>query len=133
MIRIYEADSSIDAHLLRGLLEQRGIPVHIVGEHLLGAMGDLPAHGLIGVLVPEEHAQEARAVVHLYETGETGEDAAPDAPPIATGHLDPAARPEGSDPAPAPWWMRQDDVDWLGAGSALLLLTASHMARALPI
>jgi hypothetical protein len=119
MIRVYEASSAIDAHLLRGLLEQRGIPVHIVGEHLLGAMGDLPAHGLVGVLVPEAHAAEARAVAHLFETGS------------ARAVIDPAESPD-SEPAPA-WWQREDDVDWLAALLGLGLLASAHLLRAAPL
>jgi hypothetical protein len=130
MIRVYEASSAIDAHLLRGLLEQRGIPVHIVGEHLLGAMGDLPAHGLVGVLVPEAHAAEARAVAHLFETGE---DLDPEAfaGESARAVIDPAESPD-SEPAPA-WWQREDDVDWLAALLGLGLLASAHLLRAAPL
>jgi len=124
MIRIYEATSAIEAHLLRGLLEQRGIPVHIVGEHLLGAVGDLPAHGLVGVLVPEAWVAEARAVVHEYDTGEACEaDLAPDAPVCV---FDPA-EPDARDRAP----LDERAIGLLLAGAGLGFLTLVHLARGL--
>jgi len=67
MIVVYEADNLIEAHMLRGLLEQRGLRVNISGEYLLGAMGDLPARGLVRVLVPGEDWDRARQVVHEFE------------------------------------------------------------------
>ncbi len=53
MRAVYEAENLIDAHLARGVLEQAGIPAWVRGEHLVGAMGELPALGLIAVCVPE--------------------------------------------------------------------------------
>ena len=49
---IYEAENLIDAHLVRGLLEQAGIPVFVRGEYLTGAIGELPPQGLVAVMVP---------------------------------------------------------------------------------
>lgn len=67
MVLLYSAHSSIDAHLLKGLLEQRGIEVRIIGEFLQGAMGELPATGLIQVLVPEEDLAEALEVLDEFD------------------------------------------------------------------
>ncbi len=74
LIAIYEAETSVDAHLLRGLLEQRGVPAHVVGEYLQGGVGELPAFGLVRVLVAEEHAGEAREVVEAFEAGKSGSE-----------------------------------------------------------
>ncbi|MEE4360182.1 MAG: DUF2007 domain-containing protein [Pseudomonadales bacterium] len=63
----YAAESSIDAHLVKGLLEQRGVPVHMVGHHLEGGVGELPAGGLVHLLVPDDWMDIARAVVADYE------------------------------------------------------------------
>ena len=73
MIVVYEAENAIEAHMLRGLLEQAGVAVHISGEYLLGAMGDLPARGLVRLLVPEDDFTEARAVIARYEDAMAGE------------------------------------------------------------
>lgn len=67
MIVVYEAENAIEAHLLRDLLEQAGVTTHISGEYLLGAMGDLPARGLVRLLVAEDDFTEARAVIARYE------------------------------------------------------------------
>ena len=71
MIPLYAANSSIDAHLLKGLLEQRGIEVQIIGEFLQGAMGELPASGLIKVLVPEEQFDDALDALREFEANMT--------------------------------------------------------------
>jgi hypothetical protein len=60
---VYEAANLIDAHLVRHALEHAGIPVFIRGEALQGAIGELPACGLVAVCVPESHWAQARLVV----------------------------------------------------------------------
>ena len=47
----YEASNAIEAHILQGYLEQEGIAVQVVGAYLQGAIGELPAHGLVRLLV----------------------------------------------------------------------------------
>lgn len=72
MIPLYAADSAIDAHLLKGLLEQQGIDVRIIGEFLQGAVGELPATGLVQVLVPEEDYDDALATLEAFEANRAG-------------------------------------------------------------
>ncbi|MBS7456131.1 DUF2007 domain-containing protein [Coralloluteibacterium stylophorae] len=60
---VYEAAHLIDAHLVRGALEQAGIPAFVRGEHLTGAMGELPVAGLVAVCVPESALERARGIV----------------------------------------------------------------------
>lgn len=67
MIVIYQAQNSIDAHLLRGLLAQRGVQAGIAGEFLQGAAGELPAGGVISVMVAGEDSELARTVVREFE------------------------------------------------------------------
>lgn len=67
MVPLYAADSTIDAYLLKGLLEQQGIEVRIIGEFLQGAVGELPASGLVQVLVPEEDYAAALATLQAFE------------------------------------------------------------------
>jgi hypothetical protein len=50
---VYQAENVIDAHLVKGALEAAGIPAHVAGEFLTGAIGELPALGLVNVMVPE--------------------------------------------------------------------------------
>lgn len=63
---VYEADTSIDAHLVKNLLDQAGIAAHIRGEHLGGAIGGLPAIGLIAVAVADEDQARARRIIEEW-------------------------------------------------------------------
>lgn len=65
MRRIYRAENTIDANLVKGVLAQEGITAHISGEYLAGALGELPALGLVEVMVAEE--DEAAALELLRE------------------------------------------------------------------
>lgn len=69
MVRLYSAEDTIEAHLLRHMLEQQGMQAFITGEHLEGAVGELPAAGLIDVWVLEEHLEDAQDVLDdFFET-----------------------------------------------------------------
>lgn len=63
MRKVYEADSYIDAQIARGWLEAAGIPSLVAGEHLGGAMGELPVFGLHSLWVGDDNAQEALDVL----------------------------------------------------------------------
>jgi hypothetical protein len=79
---VYEAENLIDAHLVRGLLQGEGIEVFIRGEHLIGAMGELPVAGLIAVCVPEQQLPRARALLDEWaEQADPAEE--PDPAPLA--------------------------------------------------
>ena len=60
---VYQAENSIDAHLVRGVLEQHGIPAYVFGDYLSGAAGELPVCGLVEVHVANEHHAEAESLV----------------------------------------------------------------------
>lgn len=60
---VYEAENLIDAHLVRGALEEAGIPAWVRGEFLTGAMGELPVGGLVAVCVPASRWPEASALL----------------------------------------------------------------------
>lgn len=63
MKQVYEAANITDAHMIRDLLVQAGIPAHLHGEYLQGALGELPVGGMIFVQVPEAHAGRARQII----------------------------------------------------------------------
>jgi len=63
MLKIYDADSYIDALIARGWLLDAGIDSHFAGEHLGGAVGELPAFGLYSLWVNEAVESKARAVL----------------------------------------------------------------------
>lgn len=64
---VYEAENIIDAHLVKGLLEQEGIPAFVQGEYLTGGMGDLPVAGLVRVAVPDSRGPEAEAALREFK------------------------------------------------------------------
>jgi hypothetical protein len=66
---VYQAANLIDAHLVRIALEQARIPAFVLGESLVGGIGELPACGLIAVCVPPSCAAVARAVVGGHAAG----------------------------------------------------------------
>ena len=63
---VYEAENVIDAHLVKGLLENEEIPAFVRGEYLVGAIGELPVTGLVAVLVPESMFDAADAVLREF-------------------------------------------------------------------
>jgi hypothetical protein len=70
LVTIYSAADAVQAHLVKGVLEAEGIPVHIGGEALLGAIGELPATVLqVTVQVPPPFAAEARELALRCESG----------------------------------------------------------------
>ena len=66
MQRIYEPQDLLEAELLLGMLASEGVEAHLAGRHLLGAMGELPALGLLGLLVEDEEAERARRLIAAY-------------------------------------------------------------------
>ena len=68
MNNVYTAQNSIDAHIVRGLLEQHGVTARVNGEYLQGGIGELPLIGLITVSVEEEDYEEALKLIREYES-----------------------------------------------------------------
>jgi hypothetical protein len=64
---VYEPDNIIDAHLVKGVLEQAGLPVYLRGEFLTGGIGELPVSGMLALCVPEVCEAEARGVLAELE------------------------------------------------------------------
>jgi len=69
---IYEAADGIDAQRVVDLLASEGIAAHVTGAYLSGAIGEVPAGGLVRVWVGDADVAAARALL--------AEDAA--APPV---------------------------------------------------
>ena len=63
MRTVYHAEGLVDAHLVKDVLENAGIPAFINGEYLIGGMGQLPARDFMTVSVPEIFADDAGPVV----------------------------------------------------------------------
>jgi len=67
MRTLYEAASALEAHMLQDVLRQEGISARIDGEYLTGALGELPAAGLVRLVVDEDDYAAARAVIERWE------------------------------------------------------------------
>lgn len=62
MRSVYQAESLIDAQLVKDALEAEGIPAFVIGAGLTGAMGELPVSGLVDVRVPDSAWPAARSI-----------------------------------------------------------------------
>ncbi|PTQ71635.1 putative signal transducing protein [Pseudomonas sp. GV071] len=70
MQRIYEPQDLMEAELLTCMLASEGVEVHVTGGHLLGAAGELPALGLLGLMVPNQQAEHARGLIAAYNAAQ---------------------------------------------------------------
>lgn len=66
MKRVYEPQDLMEGELLKRVLASEGIECHLVGGHLVGAVGELPACGLLGMLVGDDDAERARQLIAAY-------------------------------------------------------------------
>jgi hypothetical protein len=64
---VFHANNSLDAHIVRGMLEMHGINTNISGELLQGGIGTLPAFGLVKVQVAEADYVVAREIIKQWE------------------------------------------------------------------
>lgn len=76
MRTVYQALNPIDAHLVKHALDDAGIPAFVLGEHLMGGMGELPATGFIEVRVPDECFADADALLKMLPLLSAGEGVA---------------------------------------------------------
>lgn len=64
---VYDAHHSLDAHVVKNLLENEGIAAFIQGEHLQGGVGELAAIGFVKVGVNDDDALRAREIIAAWE------------------------------------------------------------------
>ena len=70
MQRIYEPENLLEGQMLVDMLSSEGIEAHLLGQHLVGAMGELPACGLLGMVVADEDAERARRLIAEYNAAQ---------------------------------------------------------------
>lgn len=63
MKSVFNATNSIEAHLIKGMLQSEGIESQILGEFLSGGIGELPPAGLIRVAVHQEDELKAKQII----------------------------------------------------------------------
>lgn len=119
MKTVYEAASAIEAHMLVDLLKQEGIEAQVRGEALQGAMGEVPATGLVRLEVDEADHAAARGVIQQWEQTPVEPTPAPARPPrsrlalgLAIGLVVGVAATYAAYRAP----VRQDGIDYNGDG-----------------
>jgi hypothetical protein len=86
MKMVYEAAHGVEAHMIADLLRQEGIPGMVQGEYLQGAVGGLPATGLVRVVVDEADYDRARRVIDHWSAAQAGEETHAPSPPLALAH-----------------------------------------------
>lgn len=70
MKTVYQAAHALEAHMLADLIRQQGLRARVDGEYLQGGVGELPAAGLVRVLVEEEDYAAARAIVEAWDAAQ---------------------------------------------------------------
>lgn len=80
---LYEAGNVLEAQMILNMLEVEGLRGQIDGAYLQGGMGELPAAGLIRVMVEEEDYPRAKELVRAWDAAQPAAPAP--APPVAKG------------------------------------------------
>ena len=63
----YEAAHSVEGHMVANMLEQHGLDARVDGEHLSSGVGELPATGLVRVMVNDGDEARAREIIRDWE------------------------------------------------------------------
>ena len=64
---VYHASNSIEAYLIKNLLEQQEIPAYVFGDYLQGGVGEIPAIGLVTVNVSDSDYTRAKVIVDEWD------------------------------------------------------------------
>lgn len=83
MQRIHEPADLMEAQMLISMLNSEGIQVYLQGADLVGGMGELPALGLLSLMVDDEHVQHARDLISSYQQATPIIEGEPDTQHIA--------------------------------------------------
>lgn len=71
MIIVYDAANSLEAHVIKGVLEQHEIPAYIQGEHLQSGVGEIHSiNSLVKISVENENYEAARKIIKEWEAAE---------------------------------------------------------------
>lgn len=70
MQRIHEPVNLGEGELLVAMLASEGIRAHLFGQHLLGALGELPVAGLLAIGVEDADAPRARGLIAAYNAAQ---------------------------------------------------------------
>ena len=71
---VYNASNSIEAYLIKNLLEQQEIVAYVFGDYLQGGVGEIPAIGLVTVNVSDSDYTRAKEIVDEWDASVIVED-----------------------------------------------------------
>ncbi len=74
MIPVFDALNSIEAHAIKIHLIGNGIAAKVGGDYLQGAMGELPALGIVKVFVAEADEIRARKLIQELRDSDADDD-----------------------------------------------------------
>ena len=74
MMVVYHASKSIEAYLIKNLLEQQEIAAYVFGDYLQGGVGEIPAIGLVTVNVSDSDYTRAKEIVDEWDASVIIED-----------------------------------------------------------
>ena len=74
MMVVYHASNSIEAYLIKNLLEQQEILAYVFGDYLQGGVGEIPAIGLVTVNVSDSDYTKAKEIVDEWDASVIVED-----------------------------------------------------------
>ncbi len=74
MTPVYDAANAFDAQLVHDLLRDAGFEPHVFGAGLAGAVGELPADGLVQVWVDDDQVDAARRCIHDWQCAEVPDE-----------------------------------------------------------
>lgn len=67
---IYRTQDIVEAHILAGLLQSRGLEAYVGGHYLQGGIGELAALDSATLSVDDADEPVARAIIAEYERGD---------------------------------------------------------------
>jgi hypothetical protein len=67
MIKVYDAMDILEANIVKGLLMQYDIDVHVGGFYLQGGVGELPAMGNTALWIDEDDESRAKSIIEKYK------------------------------------------------------------------
>lgn len=71
---VYRAQDIVEAHIVAGLLQSRGVSAFVGGHYLQGGIGELAALDSATLSVEDAHEEAARRVIAEYERGDLAQD-----------------------------------------------------------
>ena len=74
MKTVYEANNSLEGHMVANLLEQANIFARVDGDFLQGGVGELQPMGIVRVMVNNEDFDQAREMVIQWESTQPKSD-----------------------------------------------------------